>query len=177
MSTQEPPSTPTTSDPEPPKVGQFSRGRVRASDAEREQIAHILRTAMTEGRLTLEEGEERLAGVYAAAYREDLAPLTADLPGGGRNALADTPEVKDFVRRGLRRHASFVAVAAVVLIGLWALSPAQFFWPIFPLTFLVLGLLARIRFYRYARAAGLGPGGGWMGPPWQRGPWRHRGWR
>src|SRR5204863_192411 len=35
----------------------FDGQRIRASDAEREQVAHILRTAMGEGRLTLDEGE------------------------------------------------------------------------------------------------------------------------
>src|SRR6266545_3185813 len=70
------------------------RGRVRASDAEREQYATILRAAMTEGRLNLEEGEERLAKAYAATYRDELDPLTADLPDGGRRALFDTPEMR-----------------------------------------------------------------------------------
>lgn len=56
--------------------------RVRASDKEREQYASMLRAAMTEGRLTLEEGEERLAQVYAAKFRDELPPLTADLPEG-----------------------------------------------------------------------------------------------
>ncbi|HEU4425077.1 MAG TPA: DUF1707 domain-containing protein, partial [Pilimelia sp.] len=50
--------------------------RLRASDAEREQIATILRAAMTEGRLNLQEGEERLAAAYAATYRDELGPLT-----------------------------------------------------------------------------------------------------
>ena len=57
--------------------------RMRTSDAEREQVATILRAAMSEGRLTLEEGEERLTAVYAAKFRDELGPLTADLPGGG----------------------------------------------------------------------------------------------
>jgi hypothetical protein len=61
--------------------------RLRTSDKEREQVAEILRAAMTEGRLTLEEGEERLAAVYAAKFRDELGPLTADLPDGGRQAL------------------------------------------------------------------------------------------
>ena len=60
--------------------------RLRASDAEREQVAQVLRAAMTEGRLTLAEGEERLGQAYAAAYRDELTPLVADLPGGGWRA-------------------------------------------------------------------------------------------
>jgi len=113
--------------------------RLRTSDAEREQVAKILRAAMTEGRLTLEEGEERLGAVYAAKFRDELHPLTADLPENGRRALAETPEAVAATRRDLRRHAAFVAFAAVALIGLWALSGAHFFWPIFPLFFLFIG--------------------------------------
>lgn len=141
----------------------MSTQQIRASDDEREQIAHILRTAMTEGRLTLQEGEERLAATYAATYRDDLTPLTADLPGAGRHALAETPQAKAYVRRHVRRHAGFIAVVAAILVGLWALSGAAFFWPAIPLAFLVFGFLGKLRFYRYARATGHwpGPGGRW----------------
>ena len=114
--------------------------RLRTSDAEREKVATILRAAMTEGRLTLEEGEERLGSAYAAKYRDELLPLTADLPDGGRRALADTPDARDATRRDVRRHAGFVFLLAVALTGLWAISGAHFFWPIIPLLFLFIGL-------------------------------------
>ena len=114
--------------------------RLRTSDAEREQVAKILRAAMTEGRLTLEEGEERLGAVYAAKFRDELLPLTADLPENGRRALAETPEAVAATRRDVRRHVTFVAFAALALTGLWLLSGAHFFWPIFPLFFLFIGL-------------------------------------
>jgi hypothetical protein len=125
--------------------------RLRTSDTEREQVAEILRAAMTEGRLTLEEGEERLAAAYAAKFRDELGPLTADLPDGGRRALADTPQARAATRRGIRRHAGFVIAIAAVLTLLWAVSGAQFFWPIIPLAFLFMGLYrhARYRHYRH----------------------------
>jgi hypothetical protein len=116
--------------------------RLRTSDAEREQVATILRAAMTEGRLTLAEGEERLGACYAARYRDELLPLTADLPDHGRQALARTPEAVAEVRRGLRAHAGFVVVVSLVLTGLWALSGAHFFWPLIPMIFLFLSLRA-----------------------------------
>jgi hypothetical protein len=123
--------------------------RLRTSDKEREQVAEILRAAMTEGRLTLEEGEERLAAVYAAKFRDELGPLTADLPDGGRRALADTPQARAAVRRGVRRHAGFVIAVAGVLTLLWALSGAHFFWPIIPLAFLFMGFYRHARYGRY----------------------------
>ena len=122
-------------------------GRIRTSDQERERIAEILRAAMSEGRLTLEEGEERLAAVYAAKYRDDL-------PDQGRQALADTPEARLAGRQHLRRHAGFVVFIALVLTGLWALSHAVFFWPAIPLFFLVMGLARHARMRRYGYGYG-----------------------
>jgi hypothetical protein len=127
--------------------------RLRTSDSEREQIAKILRAAMTEGRLTLEEGEERLGAVYAAKFRDELVPLTADLPENGRRALAEMPEAVAATRRDVRRHASFVAFAAIALTALWLLSGAQFFWPIFPLFFLFIGLKRHVHQGRRAHYA------------------------
>jgi hypothetical protein len=123
--------------------------RIRTSDTEREQVAEILRAAMTEGRLTLEEGEERLAATYAPKYRDELGPLTADLPHQGRQAVADTPQARLATRRHLRRHAGFVVFVAAVLTGLWVLSGAHFFWPAIPLIFLVLGLVRHARWSHY----------------------------
>ncbi|MFB4314472.1 DUF1707 domain-containing protein [Actinomadura sp. 21ATH] len=56
---------------------------MRASDADRDQVAHVLREAAGEGRLTLEELDERLSAVYAAKTYAQLAPLTRDLPAPG----------------------------------------------------------------------------------------------
>ena len=62
--------------PSPPE----SRG-IRISDADRERAAERLHQALSEGRITLSELEERLAVVYAAKYEADLVPPLADLPG------------------------------------------------------------------------------------------------
>ena len=59
---------------------------VRASDAEREQTAELLRRAMVEGRLTLEEFAQRVETVYAARTQAELAALTTDL-----TAVAQVP--------------------------------------------------------------------------------------
>ena len=56
--------------------------RVRTSDAEREQVAEALRNAVAEGRLSLEEGDERLAALYQTKFRDELPTLVADLPQG-----------------------------------------------------------------------------------------------
>ncbi|MFH8370284.1 DUF1707 domain-containing protein [Streptomyces sp. NPDC018031] len=53
---------------------------MRASDAERERVADALRDAVAEGRLTMEEFEERLDAAYRARTHGELEPLVRDLP-------------------------------------------------------------------------------------------------
>jgi hypothetical protein len=53
---------------------------VRASDADRERIVEQLRQHTADGRLTMDEFEERMTAAYAARTYRDLAELTRDLP-------------------------------------------------------------------------------------------------
>lgn len=59
---------------------------LRASDADRDRTADILREALAEGRLTAEEHAERIGAVYGARTHAELAPLVRDLPKGRRPA-------------------------------------------------------------------------------------------
>ncbi|CAA9389191.1 MAG: hypothetical protein AVDCRST_MAG75-1471 [uncultured Propionibacteriaceae bacterium] len=52
---------------------------IRASDADRDQVAAVLQLAYVEGRITREEHTERLEAALAAKTFADLLPLTADL--------------------------------------------------------------------------------------------------
>ncbi|MEV5356739.1 DUF1707 domain-containing protein [Streptomyces sp. NPDC052693] len=53
---------------------------VRASHADRDRIVDVLRVATGDGRLTLEELDERLEAALSARTVGELAVLTADLP-------------------------------------------------------------------------------------------------
>ncbi|WP_406093058.1 DUF1707 domain-containing protein [Streptomyces sp. NBC_01013] len=72
---------------------------IRASDADRDRIADILREAMAEGRLTADEHAERVDAVYRAKTMGELEPLVRDLPTPGGTPRAAgasydrTPEV------------------------------------------------------------------------------------
>src|SRR4051794_10632050 len=69
-------------------------GSLRASDADRDQVAAVLSTAYAEGRLTREEHDERLDRVLAAKTFDDLIPITHDLvvvPPAPNAALAPHP--------------------------------------------------------------------------------------
>lgn len=54
---------------------------ILASDAERERSIALLRDAVSEGRLTLEEFSERVGLAHAARTDQELANLARDLPG------------------------------------------------------------------------------------------------
>jgi hypothetical protein len=123
---------------------------IRIGDRERERVARILRAAVGEGLLTLEEGDERQAAAYAARYREDLTPLTADLPDGGIPLIADELRAESWAagRGRLFRHAGFVAAATAVLVTVWALSGAPVFWLLLIVAFLTLRLFGHARWLR-----------------------------
>jgi hypothetical protein len=56
---------------------------MRASDAERERVAEVLRDAVAEGRLRMEEFGQRLDAAYKARTHGELEPLVRDLPAPG----------------------------------------------------------------------------------------------
>lgn len=64
---------------------------VRASDADRDRVADILREALAEGRLESEEHAERIDGVYRAKTLPELEVLIRDLPAGQRPSRPAAP--------------------------------------------------------------------------------------
>ncbi|MER6140870.1 DUF1707 domain-containing protein [Streptomyces sparsogenes] len=61
---------------------------LRASDADRDRIADILREALAEGRLDPEEHAERIDATYRAKTVGELEPLVRDLPAAEAAGLA-----------------------------------------------------------------------------------------
>ena len=101
-------------DPQSSKDGQSdlpaaSAGEgLRASHADRDQVAELLRVAAGDGRLSPEELDDRLEGALTARTYAELAVLTADLPAtagavvapAGPGAVNATP--KELVRIDVR---------------------------------------------------------------------------
>ena len=56
------------------------RQKIRASDADRQEVIERLRAALDEGRLKMEEYIDRVGHASEAVTYGDLAPLYADLP-------------------------------------------------------------------------------------------------
>jgi hypothetical protein len=132
--------------------------RLRASDGERERVAKTVQAAGSDGRLTLEEVEERLRSVYAARYTDELDEFTVDLPRPAPGRAAGDwrgrgwPLTRAALREhpALRVHLGIVAVLATLLIVRWAVGGAMFFWPIVPMFWLFASLVvhARVRAFR-----------------------------
>jgi Domain of unknown function (DUF1707) len=100
---------------------------LRASDQEREAVATLLRRHGGEGRLDLDELEERLDAAYSARTRGDLSRLLVDLP---RTPARSRPTPAPVPTRHAVAHAwsAFFKVNAL-LIAIWALGGFGYFWP------------------------------------------------
>jgi hypothetical protein len=80
------------------------RALIRISDADRKLVASALSKNAAEGRLTLEELEERLGTVYSAKTYAELQPLLSDLPEGvATSSIANQPQRRAGRARGRRR--------------------------------------------------------------------------
>ena len=93
---------------------------MRASDADRERVANIVREAAGDGRLTMEELDERLDAVYAAKTYAELEPITRDLPATG-TAHAPVPAQSSAVQDGRIGGVASSEGASPS----WAASPAR----------------------------------------------------
>ena len=103
---------------------------MRASDAEREEVALQLREHCAVGRLTPEELDDRLAAVYAAKLRGDLKRLTEDLPKLGRRERHVEPATRQQRKRAEFTHDVFsFAIVGVALWIAWLLLGKGWFWP------------------------------------------------
>jgi hypothetical protein len=107
-----------------------------ASDADRERVAERLRTAAGEGRLTADELEERLELAFSGRTGAELEPLVADLPAAELAMAAREPRQRD-----RSRERAYIATM-VLLVAIWALTGAGYFWPIWPMLGWGIGVFA-----------------------------------
>jgi hypothetical protein len=110
---------------------------VRASDAERDAVVESLRGHAQAGRLTSEELEERVGMALAAKTRAELATLQHDLPQPARRVA---PRARP--RQEHHRGTPFVPIA-ILLIAIWAVTGAGYFWPLWPLLWFAFIALMR----------------------------------
>jgi hypothetical protein len=139
----------------PPGGSRPSPPALRASDADREQLAGELRDHAVAGRIDTAELEQRLQGTYAARTLGELDELRRDLPATPQQvALAVRERRSHLVRRTVQETGGSLGLFAVCT-GIWIYSGASgFFWPLFVIIG-VLGLLVRNGWDLYGPAADL----------------------
>jgi len=103
--------------------------QLRVSDRERDAVGERLREAAAEGRLQLDELDERLDAAYRARTYADLVPLTSDLPerstGPGQQAHPSLgkPSVPARVGGTPSRYQSWALMSGVNRRGAWVVPP------------------------------------------------------
>jgi hypothetical protein len=104
--------------------------QLRISDADRERVAEVLREAAGDGRIDLDELDERLATTYAARTYADLVPITLDLPShrdhtparpaAGSPVIADGPDRQRHlaIMSGVDRRGAWVVPKQMTILAL-----------------------------------------------------------
>lgn len=124
---------------------------MRASDADRDRIAGVLRDAHAEGRLSQDELLERLDSTYTSRTYRDLDRVVADLPIARpqravarlqQRPISAAPPAQRPVRQKMRRAARISlntgwwvwGTAVSINLLIWFIvsiaSGVQYFWPI-----------------------------------------------
>jgi hypothetical protein len=117
------------------------RRDVRASDAERDRVVESLRAHAQAGRLTAEDLEERVGAALAATTRADLDALERDLPAEAPRRAVAGPRPR--ARRTGRGHPMGFIPIALLLVAIWALTGAGYFWPVWPLLWFAFAAIMR----------------------------------
>ncbi|MFG1925640.1 DUF1707 domain-containing protein [Cryptosporangium sp. NPDC048952] len=124
------------------------RPPVRASDKDRERVVELLRQHTSEGRLTIEEYEQRVETAYATKTVADLRPLLADLPVRLDEVLpgaevAHPPAQVAWQREHpdrLARYALGGLALLLMVVALFAAARGVFaFWPLLLIGIFVFG--------------------------------------
>jgi hypothetical protein len=113
----------------PPLARYDERGKMRASDADRDRVVELLNVAYSEGRLSKDEYDSRLEIAFTARTYADLDQIVTDLPAPPSTAVTPVTPVT---------RINGLAIASL------ACGLAQFmFGPIATVPAIVLGHVAR----------------------------------
>jgi len=113
--------------------------QLRVSDADRERLIEELHEHTVAGRLTAEELEERIGGVYRATTYADLEALHSDLPVSASSVQLELSKRKSRLRRRLLQEAGGSLSVSAVCVVIWLASGADAnFWPGWVIAFTML---------------------------------------
>jgi len=137
-----------------------ARGKLRASDTDRDRVVELLNVAYSEGRLSKDEYDGRLENAFSARTYADLDEIVADLPVARATMVAPVAPVAPVVPVAPVARVNGLAIASL------ACGLAQFaFGPLATIPAIVLGHMARRQIKRSGeQGAGLALAGlilGW----------------
>lgn len=116
---------------------------MRASDVDRDRVAAVLREHTAQGRITMDEFNERLEQLYQSKTYGDLAKLTSDLPDVDLRArpakIAPTPQPKQGMHTGMRAAWGAWAAASSVNWVIWLIVSVTSGHLIYPWPLWVMG--------------------------------------
>jgi len=117
--------------------------RMRAGDKDRQRAVEVLGKHFAEGRLTVEEFDDRVVRAHASVYLDELPALTADLPGEPQQQMPYGRRSRPPMR------VPAVVFVLIALLFVWSMAAAliQGAPPLFALILLFLFLRHR-RFSR-----------------------------
>lgn len=110
-----------------PSPGVPEASRLRISDQDRHNVAEVLRQAAGEGRLDLDELDERLEATYQAKTYGELVPITMDLPAAGGAAPVPVPPRGTPTPRvpAVRYSSSLAVMSECKRTGAWLVAEQQ----------------------------------------------------
>ena len=105
---------------------------VLASDLERDETASLVSQAVGEGRLSIEEGVQRIDAVLRSRHRHELAVHVADLP---------SPAPRTYTRPFIStpQRVGFLVVAAAVVLSAVLVQAVAGLWELWPLAVVTVG--------------------------------------
>ena len=104
-----------------------ARGRLRASDADRDQVIDELKAAFVQGRLAKDGFDQRVGQVLVARTYADLDALTASIPAGltPQGPPSDRPTAPRYILIArtirTRRQLIFLVAGMLLMVGSLAL--------------------------------------------------------
>ncbi len=97
------------------------RGRLRASDADREQVIDTLKAAFVQGMLAKDEFDRRVGQAFASRTYAELAAVTADLPA--EPTAAQPPRAaRAQGDQPVLRPGPVIMAATALCAGVWAFT-------------------------------------------------------
>lgn len=107
----------------------------RVTDDDRRRAAADIETAVGDGLLDLTEAEHRLGQVWSARTAADLELVRAELPPAWleqRRAREAALVAHEQARRELPAHVASWLKLMALLVFIWAVTGAGYFWPVWP---------------------------------------------